>query len=296
MSQTPVSDIVKTLDAPDAAMVKRLLERGMMIPVQPRVLEELRQQMLKKEFDVRVLARIINADPGIVAMLFKACGNSAYKQHQPFHSVDEILHAVGVRQVFNLVQAISVASLKDEKTNPEAYESFWVRSQAVAQLAMIVADERIAVCNIFPDQAYLAGMFHDCGVALLLRRFSTYCKEMKLNEPGRWIDLAEEDAKFKADHCVVGYLVAKHWGLPDFICDAIRNHHDIQRIGSHESRSMVAILQLAIHLYYLDLQIENSEWDGVADIVLGELGIHDDSLPEFVDIALDRFHRAEENV
>ncbi|HRD99866.1 MAG TPA: hypothetical protein PLV68_01125, partial [Ilumatobacteraceae bacterium] len=88
MTLTPVADIVKTLDAPDAAMVKRLLERGMMIPVQPRVLEELRQQMLKKEFDIRVLSRIINSDPGIVAMLFKACGNSAYRQHQPFQSVD----------------------------------------------------------------------------------------------------------------------------------------------------------------------------------------------------------------
>jgi len=291
-----VFDITQSLGADDAGRIKRLLEGGVKIPAQPRVLDELRKLMLRKEMDVRPLARVINQDPGLAAMLFKVVGNSAYRQHQPFDSVEEILHAVGTRQTFNLVQAIAVATLKDSKCNPEAYESFWVRSQAVAQLAMIVADERIAVCNIFPDQAYLAGMFHDCGVALLLRRFSTYCKEMKLNEPGRWIDLAEEDAKFKADHCVVGYLVAKHWGLPDFICDAIRNHHDIQRIGSHESRSMVAILQLAIHLYYLDLQIENSEWDGVAEIVLGELGIHDDSLPEFVDIALDRFHRAEENV
>ncbi|HRD99867.1 MAG TPA: HDOD domain-containing protein, partial [Ilumatobacteraceae bacterium] len=191
----------------------------------------------------------------------------------------------------NLIQAIAVASLHDSKQNSEAYESFWVRSQAVAQLAMIVADERISVCNLFPDQAYLAGMFHDCGVALLMRRFSTYCKEMKLGEPGRWIDLAEEDAKFKADHCVVGYLIARHWNLPDFICDAIRNHHDIQRIGSsHASRSMVAILQLAIHLYYLDLQIENSEWPGVADEVLAELGIHEDVLLDFIDVALERFH------
>ena len=47
-------------------------------------------------------------------------------------------------------------------------------------------------------------------------------------EPGRWIELAEEDKKFNADHCVVGYIVARHWNLPDFIADAIRGyHHDI---------------------------------------------------------------------
>lgn len=294
MSQNnSVSEVVKTLNAPDAAMVKRLLERGMMIPAQPRVLEELRQQMMKKEFDVRVLSRVINSDPGMVAMLFKACGNSAYRQHQPFNSVDEILHAVGVRQTFNLVQAISVASLHDSKENREAYESFWARSQAVGQLAMIIADERISVCNLFPDQAYLAGMFHDCGVALLMRRFSTYCKEMRLDQPGRWINLVEEDAKFKADHCVVGYLVARHWNLPDFICDAIRNHHDIGNLAASESRSMVAILQLAIHLYYLDLQVENTEWPAVEQFVLSELGIYDDAFLEFIDVVFERFHHTE---
>ena len=38
------------------------------------------------------------------------------------------------------------------------------RSHTIAQLAMLIADERQTVCNILPDQTYLAGIFHDCGV------------------------------------------------------------------------------------------------------------------------------------
>ncbi len=290
MAKVSVGEAVRSMAAPDAAMVKRLLEQGMMIPAQPRVLEELRQHLQKREFDVRVLSRIIHSDPGMVAMLFKACNNAAYRQHQPFDSVEGILHAVGVRQTFNLVQAISLASLQDAKHNRETYEAFWARSHAVAQLAMLVADDRITVCNIFPDQAFLAGMFHDCGVPLLMRRFPSYCGEMKLNEPGRWINLADEDKKFFADHCVVGFLVAKHWNMPEFICDAIRNHHEIGRLGMHASRSMVAILQMAIHLYYKDLAIPNPEWEAAQEDVLGELGLHEDALPEFIDVMLERFH------
>lgn len=290
-----VSEVLRSMAAPDAAMVRRLLEHGMMLPVQPRVLEELRQRLQRREFDVRLLSRIINQDPGIVALLFKACHSAAYRCHQPLESVDAILQAIGVRQVFNLVQAIAVASLQDKNNqNKEAYEAFWVRSHAIAQLAMLVAENRISVCNIFPDQAYLAGMFHDCGVPLLMRRFRTYCAEMKLSQPGRWIDaLAEEDRKFHADHCVVGFLLAKHWGLPDFICDAIRNHHEIGRIGLHESRSMVAILQMAMHLYYSDQQVASQEWDSAHEEVLLELGIHEDSLPEFMDVILEQFHSQE---
>jgi HD-like signal output (HDOD) protein len=206
--------------------------------------------------------------------------------------VEQILHAVGTRQTFNLVQAISLSGLGEIKKNRQVYEAFWARSHTIAQLAMLIADERQAVCNILPDQAYLAGIFHDCGVPLLMQRFPAYCTEMRLGIPGQWIDLAEEDRKFNADHCVVGYLVARHWCLPEFICDAIRYHHAIDELGAHAARSMVAILQLAIEIYFVDQQIPNPEWKAVSDEVLPELGLNEDALPELIDIVLERFHGA----
>ena len=105
--------ITQSVGEVDAARIKRLLEGGIKIPAQPRVLEELRKLMLRKELDVRMLARVINQDPGLTAMLFKVVASPAYRQHQPFDSVEQILHAVGVRQTFNLVQAIALASTGD---------------------------------------------------------------------------------------------------------------------------------------------------------------------------------------
>lgn len=159
---------------------------------------------------------------------------------------------------------------------------------------MLIADSRVSVCNIFPDQAYLAGIFHDCGVPVLMQRFSTYCKDMGLDVPGHWADLAEEDKRFNADHCVIGYLVAKHWRLPEFICDAIRYHHEMLQMGNHAARTMVAILSLARHLYDLDRHVESPEWSAVRPEVAEELGLHLDALPEFIDEILDIYHRAED--
>lgn len=282
--------ITQSLGEVDAGRVKRLLEGGIKIPAQPRVLEELSKLMLREELDVRLLAKVINQDPGLTALLFKVVVNAAYRQHQPFASVDQILHAVGVRQTYNLVQAIALISAGDIRNNRQVYEAFWARSQAIGQLAMLIADERGADCNIFPDQAYLVGIFHDCGVPLLMQRFPSYCAEMKLGIDGRWPDLAEEDRKFNADHCVVGYLVARHWRLPDFICDAIRYHHALAEPGiSVAARSMGAMLQLAIEIYHRSLLAPNPEWERVKDDVLSELDISEDDLPEFVDIILDRF-------
>lgn len=270
--------------------VKQLLEKGVKIPPQPRVLEDLQQFVARGETNLRALSRIISADPGISAMLFKVTQNAAYCRYQPFSSIEAILQAVGIKQTCNLVQAIALASALPSEHNRQAFDKFWVRSQAIAQLAMLIADERISVCNIFPDQAYLAGVFHDCGVPVLMQRFPTYCKTMHLDRPGGWMDIAEEDARFNVDHCVIGYLVGRHWKLPDFICDAIRFHHDINRLDSHTARTMVAILQLAIYLYSVDQRIGNPEWPSVRKEVLDELGLHESALPELADIVLENYH------
>ncbi len=291
-----LSEILASMSEEEAARLRFVLERGIKIPPQPRVLAELRGLLNRREFDVRALARVISQDPGVTAMLFKAVKSTVYRQHHPFETVEQIIHALGTRETFNLVQAVALTSATEIKKNRLAYEAFWTRSQAVAQLAMLIAEDRVAVCNIFPEQAYLAGMFHDCGVPVLMQRFSTYCQEMHLGEQGRWIDLQEEDRKFNLDHCAVGYLLARHWSLPVFICDAVHCHHEIASMGMHAARTMVAILQLAMELYYREQRVENPEWAAVQDEVIAELGIHGDALPEFIDEILERFHAQAEPV
>ena len=281
--------LLTTLSEDEGKSVKRLVDKGIKLPAQPAVLEELHHLLTRGVSDLRILARSLSQDPGIVATLFKVTQSSAYRNLQPLESVEHILQAIGIKQTYNIVQAVSLAQAVPAKHNAKAFDAFWARSRAVAQLSMLVAEERVSVCNIFPDQAYLAGIFHDCGVPVLMQRFSTYCKDMHLDEPGCWTDLAGEDARFNADHCVIGYLVSRHWKLPEFICDAIRYHHDMLHMGSHAARTMVAILQMAIHLYYFDQRVENPEWEAISLDVVDELGLHADGAPEFMDEVLKRY-------
>lgn len=278
------------LSGDEVKSVKRLFEKGVTIPPQPRVLHELQENLARGVADVRVLARIIAQDAGIGAVLFKVVQSAAFRKFQPFTSLEHVLQAIGIQQTGNLVRAIALSSALPSKHNRKAFEAFWARSQAISELAMLIADERVTVCNIFPDQACLAGIFHDCGVPVLMQRFSTYCKDMRLDEPGGGANLAEEDARFNADHCVIGYLVGKHWKLPDFICDAIRYHHDMARIENHAARTMVAILQLAIHVYFLDQRLADPEWGVVSAEVLDELGLSEETLPEVLDVILEHYH------
>ena len=273
----------------DEKTLQRLLSQGVKLPPQPKVVEELERLLRSDEADLRALARVISQDAGITAMLFKAVQSSAYRQHQPFDNLEKILQAIGLKQTLNLVQAIALMGANKVSKHRKAYERFWSRSQTIAQLAMLIADERVMVCNVFPAQAYLAGIFHDCGVPLLMERFPSYCRAMHLEENDTWIDLLEEDKKYQADHCVVGYFVARHWHLPEFICEAIRFHHDLPQLVPGDSRSLAAIIQLAIHAYHQYLHLDDPDWGRVVEDVQEELGIHADDLPEYLDVLLERF-------
>ncbi len=273
----------------DEKTLQRLLSQGVKLPPQPKVVEELEHLLRGDEADLRALAKVISQDAGITAMLFKAVQSSAYRQHQPFDNLEKILQAIGLKQTLNLVQAIALMGANKVSKHRKAYERFWSRSQTIAQLAMLIADERVMVCNVFPDQAYLAGIFHDCGVPLLMERFPSYCRAMHLEESDTWIDLLEEDKKYQADHCVVGYFVARHWHLPEFICEAIRFHHDLPQLVPGDSRSLAAIIQLAIHAYHQYLHLDDPDWGRVVEDVQEELGIHADDLPEYLDVLLERF-------
>ena len=64
----------------------------------------------------------------------------------------------------------------------------------------------------------MAGIFHECGVPVLMQRFGDYAKKLNLESACCWPELATEDAQFHVDHCSIGYLVGRHWKLPDFVC------------------------------------------------------------------------------
>ena len=164
--------------------LEQLARQGVKLPPQPRVLVELQQLLLGDDYDARAVARVIGQDPGIVALLFRAARSPAFARARNVQSLEQILMVVGIKQVFNLVQAASLATVLGDKAR-RAFEVFWNRAHEIAQMAAIVAADRVSICNVFPDQAYLAGIFHECGVPVLMLRFPQYCEKRSISKIGR---------------------------------------------------------------------------------------------------------------
>lgn len=269
--------------------LEQLAKQGVKLPPQPRVLIELQQLLSSDDYDARAVARVIGQDPGIVALLYRAARSPAFARARNAQSLEQILMVVGIKQVFNLVQAAALATALGDQAR-RAFEVFWSRAHEIAQMAAIVAADRVSVCNVFPDQAYLAGIFHECGVPVLMLRFPQYCEKLRLDDATCWPDLSTEDEKFAVDHCSVGYLVARHWGLPDFVCDAIRFHHDLpeaRTVGA--SVTLVAIIQAASHFYHRLHDVDDRLWQKIGPRVLTELGLGPDEENDYYELITGHF-------
>jgi HD-like signal output (HDOD) protein len=268
--------------------VKELVAKGIKIPPQPKVLLELQRKLASDNYDVRSLARIIAADPGISAMLFKVARSPLFGRGKKFDALDQVIMVVGVKQTFNLVQAMALSTAVSDSAR-KAFDVFWTRAQEVAQISALIAGDRVSICNVFPDQAYMAGIFHECGVPVLMLRFPDYCKSLQLANASCWPNLAEEDARFNVDHCSVGYIVARHWNLPDFVCNAIQYHHDMPREELGAAKTLVAILQLAVQFYHRIVEMDNPIWPKIRGEVLNELGIHPEGEQEYFEEISEQF-------
>jgi len=268
----------------EQAEVQSILGQGVTIPPQPKVLMEIDKLSNEARVNNKAIAAAITTDPALVAGLFKVVNSPAMGLSKRVDSAETAIALLGLKQVTNIVKSIAVRQALGG--NALAYEKFWERSGDIAQIAALIAKKQRSICGIPADQAYMAGLFHDCGIPVLMQRFPDYCQSLGNS---MWPDLANEDARHNTDHCVVGYMVGKHWRLPDLILSGIRHHHEVPAL-SHPAKTVIALLQTATHIYNTMQKLpEEREWAGCAELALEELGISLIGLSEFEEEIIEGF-------
>lgn len=199
---------------------------------------------------------------------------------------------MGVPRTLVLAQAMCMQGAMPG--NAKVLARFWARSTAIAQLAMLIAERQPGARRIASEQAYLAGMFHDCGVPILMQRFPAYCNRTGLDGvANKWADIQTEDRLFSSDHAVIGFLLAKHWRLPDFVAKAVRYHHEGGRALGRPVDGLIAVLQLAMHLYALEMSMSEGEACFDEAEVCSTLEISSNELADLSEQVLEDFHDLE---
>ncbi|NWB84321.1 HDOD domain-containing protein [Pseudomonas gingeri] len=260
----------------------KLALQGISVPPQPQIMVDLQIEQYLPDPDLTEIARLISQDPGISGALLKLINSSYFGLSNRISSIQRAVNLLGSRSVINLINALSIKNEMNDDTIV-TLNRFWDTAQDVAMTCLTLA-KRIGSQAI--DEVYALGLFHDCGVPLMFKKFPNYMAVLEQGYTSTHLPLRVVDAENKAfntNHAVVGYFTAKAWCLPDHLSLTIANHHNALAVFSDDSnrhstlKNLLSILKMAEHICESHLILGQSphdhEWNSIGHLILDYIGL-----------------------
>lgn len=253
--------------------------QGIAIPPQPQILVDLQMEQLSFNCSINEIAKLISQDVGLSGSILKTVNSPFFNHSNTITSITQAVNLLGVDTVVNLVNGLSIkGALSDDDII--ALGRFWDSAMEIATTAAVIA-KQLGIPN--SDEAYTLGLFHNCGVPLLMSRFKNYLNVVELAYGQSELSITEiENREFNTNHAVVGYYVAKSWKLPGYLCEAIHEHHHAGNViesdnADSRKKTLLAILKMAEHICgsysTLGRQTIDHEWNKDFSSVLLYVGL-----------------------
>ena len=269
-----------TQRALDVAQTEEIL-RGVLIPPRPALLVEVLEEQNRPEPNLERIARLVSEDVALAASTLKLVNSPLFGLSRPVVDIGHAVRLLGMRNIVSLVTALLLhQAFRGSKGT--LMEWFWRRAEWMAHAATLVARASRALAQ---EEAYTLGLFCDCGMPLLLRRFPEYAGVYEAAE--READarplIEVERERLRTDHAAAGFLLARAWKLPAEFCQAILRHHDpidyYQAEAADVTVKYLAVLMAAQHLVrQMQHQPPAAEWLAVGTSVQHFLGLSEEAL------------------
>jgi HD-like signal output (HDOD) protein/signal transduction histidine kinase len=195
------------------------------LPSPPHILSQLLDVCHDPESSTADLANLISVDAALTSKLFMAVNSTAFAIREPVDSLEQAITLIG----HDLVKTMAITSSIQQlfagliNTQKEFVCNLWLDSLYCAVFARDIA---IARDYEYPQDAYLAGLFHDFGQIIFDARFhEQYIKIINSDTEAETI--AKENSQYGVSHTELGASILEQWpSLNPGIADAVRFHHE----------------------------------------------------------------------
>lgn len=209
----------------------------------PNIATDILSLMRSREASMRQIADVIEKDPPVTTKILKVANSPLWGYTGRVESVQRALVLMGLKQVSNIVIAVSLYSTFAKlKPNPLFdRKRFWMHSVGTAQIARKLAR---AIDLNFQGQEFVAGLIHDLGKMILDQFLGSRFQEIiqKAHEKGIAI-LEGERAALKCTHAEIGARLLEIWNFPSSYVEVLQYHH-FPALADH-SRELVAVVSVA---------------------------------------------------
>ncbi len=229
--------------------LERVLENVGELPGMPEVLADVLRLMNDPRAEMHRIGATIERDPALAARLLRVSNSAYYGLRGQVSTVKLALVMLGLREVRNIVVAMSLYSaVAGAVVESPLARRLWRHSLVVAGLCRrLGGDLRVG----FQGEDFVAGLLHDLGKTVLwIRRGAPYRELLEVDNPAPLFQ--REEAALGLTHAHVGAALLHNWGLPDALGDAVRLHHPDSEAALTDAEdpplaALVRIANLAAH-------------------------------------------------
>jgi HD-like signal output (HDOD) protein len=188
------------------------------IPSKPDALVELSLMLADDDVNLQAMSALIAADMALASAVLKAVNSSLYGLNGRVQSVKQAVTYLGTREVASVTFAMGLKAVFPHM--PEL-DPLWDRANVRGMLMGRMAK----ALGMDGWIAHSAGLFEECGKAVLLRHAPDRYRKLLDTAAGNDEELLRlEHAEFGVSHDALGAALCESWGLAPAAVDCVRWH------------------------------------------------------------------------
>ncbi len=235
------------------------------IPAQPRSLARLSVLLADDNLNLQAVSSLISADMALAAAVLKAVNSAFYGLRAKVHSVQQAITHLGTREIASVTFAMGLKAVF-----PPAAElaPIWERAGVRALLMGRMGQ----VLGVDPWAAHSAGLFEECGKAVMFRHASERYRAMLAEAADDEELLMLENTEFGVSHDALGAALCESWGLAPAAVASVRYHvivNSTLELPMQLPRRAICALSALAHA----LMTDPDSLDDVAQAVAPQAGL-----------------------
>jgi putative nucleotidyltransferase with HDIG domain len=242
------------------------------LPPIPAVLLKTMELLNDPSASVRKIQDQVLLDPALTSFILKVSNSALYSLRQEVTTISYAVNLIGYNTTRSILTAFLSKNVHAAAGNKMIQGILWKHSISTAVFARQIAQ---VIKKISLEEAFIAGLLHDIGKAVLLRnKPDEYEKVVELIYNENKFSLEAEEAVFGFSHVEVGYLIMKKWGFSDLIVETCIFHNNYLEYSGENL--MIPVVSLANKLSHINYFYFNKVNEDLSELEL--LGISETDL------------------
>ena len=239
-------------------VIESILAGGVKIPPMPGVMVEFMALERGQDVPLDKYSSLLNRDAALTGALFRVANSPVFGLGR-VTNLNRALSALGIKNTGAIVRSESMRRSLSDPRYMAFMSMLWNRLDRIAALSVRIL--KVMHARYLPaDLAFLLGLFHDVGLAVVCKRYESYARAFSNFDV--WPDVPALDLAHQTSHAVVGQMLARNWQLPPGVVQAVRYHHEAYGLDRHPDvvAKLILVLQFAIHLHSQSTGQDDQEW------------------------------------